>query len=360
MDRLHIGVVVPAYNEQECLPRLRERLSAVLDRLGVGYDVYLVDDGSSDGTAEMIRRFAREDARWHGIFLSRNFGHQAAVTAGLEAARGDAVVVMDGDLQDDPEVLPRMIERWRDGFDVVYAVRAKRKEGALLRLAYWLFYRLLHGMSQTDIPMDSGDFCLMGRQVVDTLNALPENNRFVRGLRAWVGFRQTGIVVERNARAAGIPKYCLSKLLRLAADGILDFSWVPLRAVSVAGFASVCVSMIYLIIILGLKLMNRVDIQGWTTVVFLTICFGGMILSALGIIGEYLGRIYGEVKRRPTHVVAATTGLPGLESRSSRGGSAHWATDSIGRSLRRPFPLRPLTSTRRTKVHGVSGTPAEY
>jgi polyisoprenyl-phosphate glycosyltransferase len=351
MNAPRIGIVIPAYNEQECLPRLRDRLRSVLDRLGCPYDVYLIDDGSSDRTPQVLRRFAHEDPRWHGVFLSRNFGHQAAVTAGLAVAAGDVVIVMDGDLQDDPEAIPRMLEQYRNGFDVVYAVRARRKEGPVLRLAYWLFYRLLHGMSQTRIPMDSGDFCLMSRRVVDALNSLPENNRFVRGLRAWVGFQQTGITVERGARAAGEPKYTLSKLLRLATDGILDFSWVPLRAVSVAGFLSVAVSLIYLTVIVAMKLLHRVDIQGWTTVVFLTICFGGMILVALGIIGEYLGRIYAEVKRRPTHIIASTTDDVATPPAVSFPAASDELFESVFTSLRRPAPDRGSVSLPRSLPH---------
>ena len=307
MRTTHISVAVPLLNEQACLQQLRDRLGRVLDGLGVPYDVFLIDDGSTDDTPAIIRRLAREDHRWHGVFLARNFGHQAAVTAGLEAARGDVVVVMDGDLQDQPEVIPALLAKWREGFDTVYALRTNRKEGPLKKLAYWLFYRLLHGMSGQSVPPDAGDFCLMDRRVVDALNALPERNRFIRGLRAWVGFRQTGVEVERHARAAGKPKYTLSKLMRLATDGILDFSWVPLRAVSIAGFLSVIGSLVYLAVVVVLKLIGRVDIQGWTTVVFLQICLAGMILVALGIIGEYLGRTYTEVKRRPSFIVASTT-----------------------------------------------------
>ena len=307
MDGPHIGVVTPIYNEQECLPHLRTRLGKVLDGLNCPYDVYLVDDGSTDRTATIIQGYADEDSRWHGIFLARNFGHQAAITAGLRIAAGDVIVVMDGDMQDEPEHIPAMLERWRNGYDTVYAIRGKRKENVFRRLAYWLFYRLVNRMSGERVPVDAGDFCLMSRQVVDAVNALPENNRFVRGLRAWVGFRQTGIIVERNSRAAGKSKYSMAKLFGLAFDGLLDFSWAPLRAVSIAGFLSIVAAFGYLAVIVAMRLNGRIDVAGWTTVVFLVIWFGGMILLSLGVIGEYLGRTYAEVKGRPSYIVARTT-----------------------------------------------------
>ncbi len=303
----HISIVTPVYNEQECLETLKERVDRALANVRCRYDVYLIDDGSLDRTPEIIRRIARDDPRWHGVFLARNFGHQAAISAGLAIARGDVVVVMDGDLQDAPEAIPEMLERWQSGYDVVYAVRTRRKESVLHRLAYWTFYRLLNGMSEQRVPVDAGDFCLMSRRVVDALNALPERNRFVRGLRAWVGFRQIGIEVERGARVAGRPKYTLVKLIRLAADGVLDFSWMPLRAASIAGFVSIAVASIYLVIVVALRLLGQVELQGWTTVVFLVIWFGGMNLMSLGIIGEYLGRTYAEAKRRPMYIIASTT-----------------------------------------------------
>ena len=214
---------------------------------------------------------------------------------------------MDSDLQDEPEDIPTLINKWREGYDTVYATRTKRKEGVLHRLAYWAFYRLLSGMSSQDVPVDAGDFCLMGRNVVDALNALPENGRFVRGLRAWVGFRQIGIEVERNARAAGEPKYTISKLFKLAFDGILDFSWMPLRAVSVAGFCTIVAALCFLVLVVSLKIFGAVHVPGWTSVVFLVICFSGMILLSLGVIGEYLGRTYAEVKGRPTFIIASAT-----------------------------------------------------
>lgn len=307
MSSPHIGVVAPVYNEQECLPMFRERLGAVLDRLGGPYDVYLVDDGSSDNSATLLAEFAKEDPRWHGVYLARNFGHQAAITAGIAVARGDVVVVMDSDLQDEPEAIPQFIEKWREGYDTVYAVRVQRKEGLFHRAAYWLFYRMLNGMSDIEVPVDSGDFCLMDRRVVDALNSLPERARFVRGLRAWVGYRQTGLQVERNARVAGEVKYTFRKLVQLAVSGALDFSYFPLRVVSYLGLISIVLAFAYLAVIVAMRLTGLVQVQGWTTVVFLVIGFGGMILLSLGAIGEYLGRTFTEVKNRPTYIIARTT-----------------------------------------------------
>lgn len=307
MSQPHISVVIPIYNEQECLPKLRERLHPVLEGLNYTFDVCLIDDGSTDNTPRFMQQFAREDARWHGVFFARNFGHQAAITAGLQQARGEVVVVMDGDLQDEPEAILAMLEKYEEGYDTVYAIRAKRKEGVFHRLAYWFFYRMLKIMSAHEIPLDAGDFCLMSRRVVDALNSLPENSRFVRGLRAWVGFRQIGVEVERNTRAAGTPKYTMGKLVHLAMDGMLDFTWVPLRCVSLAGFLSIAAAFGYLGVILTMNFLGRIDVAGWTTVVFLVIWFGGMTLLSLGVIGEYLGRACAEIKRRPVYIIASTT-----------------------------------------------------
>lgn len=334
MPKLHIGVVIPVYNEQDCLEPLHDRVRAVLDDLDGSYDVYLIDDGSTDATPEIIRRFAQEDTRWHGVFLSRNFGHQAAITAGLQVVSGDVVIVMDGDLQDEPEAIPALLEQHLRGYDTVYAIRAERKEHMLLRFAYWIFYRLINAMSEQTVPLDAGDFCLMSRRVVDALNSLPEKSRFVRGLRAWVGFRQIGIEVARNARAAGRPKYTLTKLVGLALNGVLDFSWVPLRAVSVAGFLSLVAAFGYLAVIIVMNFLGRIDVAGWTTVVFLVICFGGMTLMSLGVIGEYLGRTFSEVKRRPAYIIADTTHAVDRDGTVLASRSVTWPTVPVS-----PVPL---------------------
>jgi dolichol-phosphate mannosyltransferase len=302
-----LSVVVPVYNEAQCLPILRERLGKVIDEIGVEAEVILVDDGSTDISRKLIAGIAGEDKRWRGVFLARNFGHQAAITAGLDHAKGDFVVVMDCDLQDRPEDIPKLLEKAEEGFDIVYARRASRKGNPIKRLCYWLFYRMLAGVANTSIPVDAGDFTCMNRKAVDAIRALPERNRFVRGLRAWVGFRHAGIDVQRDKRAAGRRKYTLGKLMRLAADAVFSFSWVPLRLVSIVGLLSVLASLVYLAVIVILRLSGRIPETGWTTIIFLIIAFGGLILLALGIIGEYIGRIYDEVKKRPIYIVAETT-----------------------------------------------------
>jgi len=302
-----ISVVAPVFNEEECLPIFRERLGKVLEEMDSDYEVVLVDDGSTDKSREIISRFAQKDSRWRGIFFARNFGHQAAISAGLDAARGKAVVVMDSDLQDPPEAIPHLLEKAQEGYDIVYARRASRRENIFKRAVYKFFYRLLAGVADVDIPLDAGDFTCMNRKAVDALKAFPERNRFVRGLRAWVGFRQTGLDVHREKRAAGRNKYTLRKLLRLAADAVFSFSWVPLRLVSVVGALCVLASLVYLGVIIYLRLTRQFALSGWTTTTFLIIVFGGLTLLALGIIGEYIGRIYDEVKQRPIYIVASTT-----------------------------------------------------
>lgn len=304
-----ISVVVPVFNESQCLPALRKRLAEVLDELKLDYEVVLVDDGSTDVSRKVIAEFSREDGRWRGVFLARNFGHQAAITAGLEAARGAEVVVMDADLQDRPEDIPKLLDKAREGYDIVFARRAKRRGGLCKRFCYWFFYRLLAGLARVKIPTDAGDFAIMTRRVVDALNSFPERNRFVRGLRAWAGFRQTGVDVVRDKRAAGKRKYTLRKLVRLAADAVFSFSWAPLKLVSLVGALSVLASLVYLVVILYLRFSGGIpeNMRGWTTIIFLIIGFGGLILLALGVIGEYIGRIYDEVKQRPVYIVSATT-----------------------------------------------------
>lgn len=306
-DMPDISVVAPVYNEAACLPIFYERLGKVLDALECACEVILVDDGSTDGSREIISGFASSDSRWRGIFLARNFGHQAAITAGLDDARGKAVIIMDSDLQDRPEDIPKLIEEAKKGYDVVYARRAGRLGNPFKRLCYWLFYRFLAGVSFLKIPVDAGDFAFMSRGVVDALKNFPERNRFVRGLRAWAGFRQAGIDVQRDRRAAGRQKYTFRKLFRLAADAVFSFSWIPLRMVSVVGALSVLASLVYLVVILVKYFSSDIKLEGWTTTIFLIIAFGGLTLLALGIIGEYVGRIYDEVKKRPIYIVAGST-----------------------------------------------------
>jgi dolichol-phosphate mannosyltransferase len=313
---MKLSVVIPCYNEQEVLPELFRRLTVIAETWGCPWEAICVNDGSHDSTWELIVRQHEQDPRWMGISLSRNFGHQAALSAGLFHASGDAVAVLDADLQDPPEVLTQFIERWRQGFAAVYGIRRRRKEGVTKRAAYWLFYRLLARMSPTDLPLDAGDFCLMDRCVVEVLKRMPERNRYIRGLRAWAGFRQSGVEYERSARVAGEVKYTWRKLVRLALDGIFSFSTVPLRLVSQAGLWISGLALVGIIWTLATKLFSGFfaglgfpPVQGFTTIVISILFLGGIQLLSIGIIGEYLGRIYDEVKRRPPWIIGATAGL---------------------------------------------------
>lgn len=313
---MKISIVIPCFNEEEVLPELFDRLASAARTWGCDWEVICVNDGSHDRTWELVLRQHQLDARWCGLSLSRNFGHQAAISAGLFHAEGDAVVVLDADLQDAPEMLSQFIDKWRAGFEVVYGIRRRRKEGVLKRVCYWVFYRLLARLAMNEIPLDSGDFCLMDRRVVEVLKRMPERNRFVRGLRAWAGFRQTGVEYERSIRAAGEVKYTFRKLLRLALDGIFSFSTVPLTLVSQAGLWISGFALLGILWTLATKLFSGFfaglgfpPVQGFTTIVISVLFLGGIQLLSIGILGEYLGRIYDEVKRRPPWVVADTAGL---------------------------------------------------
>ena len=298
-----LSAVVPLFDERENLPALYRRLSDSLAALGIEYELVFVDDGSTDGTPELLDQLSEDDPRVRPIHLSRNFGHQAAVTAGLEFATGDAVVVLDGDLQDPPEVIGLLLERWREGFDVVYAVRTKRKEGPLKRLGYFAFYRLLRGISELDIPLDSGDFCLMDRQVVDALNALPERSRFVRGLRTFVGFRQAGVSYERDARLAGQPKYTFRKLVALAQEGVVNFSTAPMRAMGTGAMACVLAVIGIGCYMIAEGAVNRTAPPGWLVAILVGCLLAAIQLGCLAVMGVYLLQIFREVKARPTYIV---------------------------------------------------------
>jgi polyisoprenyl-phosphate glycosyltransferase len=304
-----LSIVIPVFNEERVLPALQRRLLAAVTECGVAWEVIFVDDGSSDETPTLLRALHESDSRLKTIALSRNFGHQIAVTAGLDAASGDAVALMDGDLQDPPEMLPQFLARWREGYDVVYGVRATRKGGVLKRACYSAFYRLLQLLADIEIPLDSGDFCLMDRQVVSALQRFPERRRFVRGLRAWVGFRQIGIPYDRPERAGGEPKYTWWKLWRLATDGVLSFSFKPLTMISVAGLLTAMFSFAGLLFfavhrVVGFEVYgySPADVPGFTSIIFSLLFFGGIQLLALGLIGRYIGQIAEEVKRRPLYI----------------------------------------------------------
>lgn len=311
-----ISVVIPCYNEEEVLPQLFARLGAAAETWGEEYEILLVDDGSRDATWQLILEQHARDERWRGISFARNFGHQTAISAGIHYARGCAVILMDADLQDPPEQLHRFIAAWKDGNEVVYAIRATRKENILKRAAYKAFYRVLRRLASIEIPLDSGDFCLMDRKVVDVLNAMPERNRFVRGLRSWAGFRQLGLEYNRDARAAGEVKYTLRKLIKLALDGVVSFSTTPLRMATYLGF----VVSFFALLGAAVTILQRIFVEWFTRMgfpyvpgfyaLFTGMLFlGGVQLISLGIIGEYLGRIFDEVKGRPLWTIRETAGL---------------------------------------------------
>lgn len=300
---VEISIVVPLYNEQENLGELVRRLTAALTTLGWSYELLLVNDGSSDATPQMLEDARRHDPHIVALHLSRNFGHQAAVCAGIDHAQGQAVIVMDGDLQDPPEVLGEFIQKWREGFEVVYAIREKRKENIFKRTCYFLFYRLLRAVSDLEIPLDSGDFCLMDRRVVEAMKRLPEQLRFVRGLRTFVGFKQTGLRYERAAREAGKPKYTFRRLVRLAVDGLVSFSNFPLNLVSYLGFISTGFALILTVWVTFQALYNGNTPHGWASTVIVVLFMGSIQLFSLGIVGEYVRRIFLEVKARPTYIV---------------------------------------------------------
>jgi glycosyltransferase involved in cell wall biosynthesis len=297
-----LSIVVPVFNEEENLPALYARLTDVLKEIGLEYEIVYVDDGSRDKSNELLQQLAAQDWRVAIIELARNFGHQVAISAGLDYSRGAAVIVMDGDLQDPPEVLPKFIARWREGYDVVYAVREKRKESWPKRAAYAGFYRLVRRVANIEIPLDSGDFCIMDRRVVDLLVSMPERNRFVRGIRSWVGFKQVGLSYERQARNAGKPKYSFSKLLYLALDGLVSFSFIPLRFISILGFSVSLLSILLAVFYAVKKMTTGLSPPGFATTVVAIFFLAGIQLITIGVIGEYVGRIFEEVKRRPLYV----------------------------------------------------------
>ncbi len=299
-----LSVVVPLFNEERVVGPLHRRLVDALDQLDLSYEIIYIDDGSRDATPWLLDEIGSGAPGVGVVHLSRNFGHQAAVTAGLDHASGRAVVVMDGDLQDPPEVIPRLVERWEAGFDVVYAVRRDRKEGRAKRLGYHAFYRIFNAVSDLAIPLDSGDFCLMGRRVVDALKALPERTRFVRGLRTFVGFRQVGVSYERAARAAGRPKYTARALVALAVDGVVGFSGAPLRFVTYLGLTLAALAALLTGWVLVDALSHHTAPRGWSGVLVAILGVGSMQMIGLGIVGEYVRQIFLETKGRPPYIVA--------------------------------------------------------
>ena len=303
---LRLSVAIPLHNEEAGIPELLSRLGAVLDGVPGGpHEIVLVDDGSSDRTLEVLDAAAQLDPRLVVVALSRNFGHQPALSAALDFVTGDIIIAMDGDLQDRPESIPDLLAKHREGYDVVYAQRKKRKESLALRASYFMYYRLLSSLADTQLPLDAGDFALMTRRVVEQMRAAPEHNRYLRGLRSWVGFRQTGIPVERDERFAGTTNYGPLKLLKLASDGIFSFSIVPLRAAALLGLVAILITGAFSIYTLYARLVLHRTPVGFTSLMLFMAFLTGVQLFFLGVIGEYVGRIYQETKRRPLYVLGS-------------------------------------------------------
>jgi glycosyltransferase involved in cell wall biosynthesis len=325
----NLSVAIPLHNEEQVLPESLRRVSQVLDGIPGKHEIVFVDDGSTDRTLEILEDAAERDPRILVIALSRNFGHQAALSAALEYATGDAVVVIDGDLQDPPEIIPCLVEQFRAGYDVVYVQRTGRKEGWWLRLCFFLFYRLMSYLSDIKLPLDAGDCGLMSRRVVEQLRGMTEHHRYLRGMRSWVGFRQTGIKVERSERHSGKSKYSVLKRLKFAADGIFAFSTVPIRAASLLGALAVAVSVVYALVTIYAKVVLHQTVQGFAALIVVMTFLSGVLLFFLGIIGEYVGRIYEEIKARPLYVVDRCIGggLRNLQRHES------FSAATIGRPL---------------------------
>ena len=298
-----VSLAIPVFNEEAVVPELVRRTTAVLDGIPGGpHEIVVVDDGSSDRTMELLEKAAEKDPRIVLVSLSRNFGHQTALGAALDQVSGDVAVLLDGDLQDPPEAVPTLLDWYRQGYDVVYVRRTNRKESWWLRACYYLFYRLLAALSSVQLPLDAGDFGLMSRRVITEMRRMPEQHRYLRGLRTWVGFRQIGIPMERSARHAGRTKYSPLKLLKLASDGIFAFSIAPLRAAAVLGAGAIGISFLFALYSLYAKFRMHSP-QGFTALILAVMFFSGLNLFFLGIIGEYVGRVYEETKGRPHYVV---------------------------------------------------------
>ena len=300
------SLIIPVYNEESMIPELYRRVSEVMDQLDGDSELILINDGSRDRTIELLRELHQQDERVVYLGLARNFGHQIAVTAGLNYVRGKVIIVLDADLQDPPELIPEMIKLWEQGYHVVYAQRTKRvREGWFKRLCAYLFYRLLKQLASVDIPTDTGDFCLMDREVVDLLNQMPERNRYIRGLRSWVGFNQTAIKFERDLRFAGEVKYTFTKSLALAVNGLVSFSSVPLRLSTYLGLFSAFLAIVMAILVLYWRVFTpHSNLTGFATIAIAIFFLGAVQLISIGILGEYIGRIYEEVKGRPLYTLA--------------------------------------------------------
>jgi glycosyltransferase involved in cell wall biosynthesis len=305
-----VSLVVPFYNEEPVIGEFRSRIVPVLEATDEPFEVICVNDGSRDRTAEMLDAICAEDPRFKAAHFSRNFGHQAAVTAGVHLASGKCVIIIDADLQDPPELIVPLLAKWREGFDIVYAKRrARAGEGRMKRGTALLFYRTLAKITETEIPLDSGDFCLLDRKVVDIMNSMPEHNRYLRGLRAWVGFRQAAVEFDRRERYAGASKYSVRKMARFALDGVFSLSRAPLRMSMWLGLLSILISLVVAIVLLIEKLAGSYESAGWAPMILIVLFLAGVQLVCIGAVGEYIGRIYDEVRHRPLYIIARTSGL---------------------------------------------------
>lgn len=305
------SLVIPIYNEEETLPELHRRLSELMERLDAETEIIMVDDGSSDQSFQIMSDISRRDKRFKIIQLSRNFGHQTAITAGMDSATGEAVIIMDADLQDPPEVALDMIARWREGYEVVYGARDEREgESVFKKATAAVFYRTLRKLTDLDIPLDVGDFRLVDRKAMDVFNTMREHSRYVRGMFSWIGFKQTGVKYKRSSRFAGSTKYPLKKMLKLAMDGVISFSTAPLRLALNAGFFIAAISFLAGTWAIFVKLFGSGVIPGWTSILVVVSFMNGVQLILIGLLGEYIGRIYEEVKGRPLYIVKASRGFP--------------------------------------------------
>jgi dolichol-phosphate mannosyltransferase len=298
-------IIAPIYNELQNLPILYERISDVMKKTESLWELILVDDGSTDGSSDVIRDLAAKDDRIRPVIFARNFGHQIAVTAGLDYSRGDAVIIIDSDLQDPPEVILDLIQKWQEGYEVVYAVRSEREgETFFKKITASVFYRLIFRITDVKIPMDTGDFRLMDRKVVEVMNSMREHHRFLRGMSAWIGFKQVGVSYKRAARLAGETKYPFKKMLKLALTAITGFSYVPLQIATYIGFISAGISLIAIPVVVLMRILGSQQFTGQATTLIAVLFLGGVQLISLGILGEYIGRIYDEVKGRPLYIVS--------------------------------------------------------
>ena len=311
MKKPTFSIIAPIFNELENIPELYPRVRDVMDQTGEPWELILVDDGSTDGSTDVIRTLAENDERVKPVIFARNFGHQIAVTAGLDYSRGDAVIIIDADLQDPPEVILDLIEKWREGYEVVYAVRGEREgESWFKKTTASLFYRVIFRITDVNIPLDTGDFRLMDRKVVNIMNQMRERHRFLRGMSSWVGFKQIGVTYKRKARFAGETKYPFSKMLKLALNAITSFSYFPLQLATYIGFITAGLSVIAIPVVVLLRLITGTTLEGQATTLIIVLFLGGVQLISLGIIGEYIGRIYDEAKGRPLYIVSEAPEKP--------------------------------------------------